>query len=146
MVAILEKVKNYLTGSAEAYEDERDDFEEQEEKEEPRFKLHKFRQEVKKEEEEEGAGARIVTYAPKDIEDAMNVLKYFKKNKAVVFTVVDISLENKRRVVDYLSGAVQVLGGDVYKITNGVFVAEPVLGNTYDKIKLFEKKDNKETE
>lgn len=146
MGAFLEKVKSILTGSVVYDEDERDDFEDQEEKEEPRFKLHKFRQETKKEEEEEGANARIVTYAPTDVEDAMNVLKYFKKNKAVVFTVVDISLENKRRVVDYLSGAVQVLGGDVYKITNGVFIAEPVLGNTYDNIKLTEKLANKETE
>ena len=134
MGALLDKIKSFFSDPEEY--DEYDDEEYTEEVEEPKLKIHKFRRETKKDtiEKKSSKNARTITYAPKTIEDAVEILEFFKKGKGVVFSIVDVSSENKRRIVDFLSGAIKVLDGDIYKVTNGVFVADPIRGNVENYI------------
>lgn len=136
MGALFEKIKNFFSDPDEYDEAEYEDEDFAEEVEEPKLKIHKFRRESKKgaTEKKSSKNARTITYAPKTIEDAVEILEFFKQGKAVVFSIVDVSSDNKRRIVDFLSGAIKVLDGDIYKVTNGVFVADPIRGNVENYI------------
>lgn len=68
---------------------------------------------------------KVVVIQPDNFEDARDITNHLKKRKPVVVNLELVDKNVARRVVDFLSGAVYALDGDIQKISNGIFLIAP---------------------
>lgn len=71
----------------------------------------------------------IVVLKPKCFRNATEVSDEIKSRHPVVFDVGGLDPEEATRVVDFITGTVYGLGGDIQKVSGGIFVATP---SSYD--------------
>ena len=71
----------------------------------------------------------IVVLKPKCFRNATEVADEIKGRHPVVFDVTGLDPEEATRVVDFITGTVYGLGGDIQKVSGGIFVATP---SSYD--------------
>lgn len=71
----------------------------------------------------------IVVLKPKCFRNATEVADEIKNRHPVVFDVGGLDPEEATRVVDFITGTVYGLGGDIQKVSGGIFIATP---SSYD--------------
>ena len=86
---------------------------------------------------------------PERYEDVIEIADNLNIGKTAILNLENANRETSRRIVDFLSGSVYAIGGDLQKLGNGIFLCTPnnipVEGKISDgeKIKKEEKKDDK---
>ncbi|MDK2820695.1 MAG: cell division inhibitor SepF [Clostridia bacterium] len=65
---------------------------------------------------------RLVVTRPKSFDQAATLAENLKNYRPLIVNVEDISIDEARRIIDFLSGATFALGGRVRKVTNGIFL------------------------
>ncbi|MGI9859916.1 cell division protein SepF [Moorella naiadis] len=65
---------------------------------------------------------RLVIARPQSFEQAAGLAENLKNYRPLICNVESIPLEEARRIIDFLSGAVYALGGRVRKVTGGIFL------------------------
>lgn len=70
-------------------------------------------------------GLKVVIQSPQNILEARELCDHLKSNKPVIMNVEGIDTPLAQRMVDFLSGSVYTLDGDIQKISNGIFLATP---------------------
>lgn len=78
---------------------------------------------------DKAAQPSIVVLKPKCFRNATEVADEIKQRHPVVFDVGGLDPEEATRVVDFITGTVYGLGGDIQKVSGGIFVATP---SSYD--------------
>ncbi len=68
---------------------------------------------------------KVVILSPQNILEARELCDHLKSNKPVIMNVEGIDTPLAQRMVDFLSGAVYCLDGDIQKISSGIFLATP---------------------
>ncbi len=68
---------------------------------------------------------KVVVMQPESFEEARDITNHLKARKPVVVNLECIDKNVARRVVDFLSGAVYAVDGDIQKISNGIFLIAP---------------------
>ena len=68
---------------------------------------------------------KVVIMQPETFDDARDICDHLKNKKPVVVNLESISKETAQRVVDFLSGAVYGLDGDIQKVSSGIFLVAP---------------------
>ncbi len=68
---------------------------------------------------------KVVVMQPESFEEAQDITNHLKARKPVVVNLECIDKNVARRVIDFLSGAVFALEGDIQKISNGIFLIAP---------------------
>ncbi len=68
---------------------------------------------------------KVVILAPQNILEARELCDHLKSNKPVIMNVEGVDTPVAQRMVDFLSGAVYCLDGDIQKISSGIFLATP---------------------
>lgn len=68
---------------------------------------------------------KVVIMQPETFDDARDICDHLKNKKPVVVNLETISKETAQRVVDFLSGAVYGLDGDIQKVSAGIFLVAP---------------------
>lgn len=71
------------------------------------------------------AQMRVVVMQPQSFEEAKDITNHLKSNKPVVINLESVEKAVARRIIDFLSGAVYALDGDIQKVSNGIFVIVP---------------------
>ena len=74
-------------------------------------------------------GPRIMVVKPKCFNNSTEAADQLKQRRPVILDVGGLDPEEARRVVDFVAGTVYGLGGDIQKVSGGIFVATP---STYD--------------
>ncbi|WZY01099.1 cell division protein SepF [Bacillus sp. FSL W7-1360] len=69
--------------------------------------------------------AKMMLIEPLTYDEVQQVADHLKRRKAVVLNVGQIEEDEARRMVDFLSGTVYAIDGDIQKIGPGVFVCTP---------------------
>ncbi len=62
---------------------------------------------------------------PKSFDDGPEIADYVAAGCTVVMNIEDLNRENSRRLIDFLLGAVHVLGGDLQMASQTTFVVAP---------------------
>ena len=62
---------------------------------------------------------------PKGYDDGPEIADYVAAGCTVVMNIADLNRENSRRLIDFLLGAVHVLGGDLQMASQNTFVVAP---------------------
>ena len=87
--------------------------------------------------------SQIVLYEPRVYSDAKDVAQNLLQNKAVVINFSRMEDSSARRIVDFITGTVYALNGEIQRIGDKIFLATPPKFVTDGKIsELVDKKDN----
>ncbi|UTR15174.1 cell division protein SepF [Salipaludibacillus sp. LMS25] len=69
--------------------------------------------------------AKVMLLEPHSYEEAQEIADHLKNRKAVVINLQRISREQAKRIVDFLSGTVYAIGGDIQKLGANIFLCTP---------------------
>lgn len=82
------------------------------------------------------AGSKMMLLEPRAYSESQQIADYLKNRSAVVVNLKRVTPDQAKRIVDFLSGTVYALGGDLQKIGAGIFLCTPknvdVEGNITD--------------
>ncbi len=71
------------------------------------------------------SATKVVVVSPHNINDAKEICDHLRSNRSIVMNVEDIETQTAQRIVDFLSGAVYSLDGNIQKVSSGIFLATP---------------------
>lgn len=87
--------------------------------------------------------SKIVIYEPRVYSDAKEVAQNLLNNKAIIINFSRMDDASARRIVDFITGTVYALSGEIQRVGDKIFLATPPKFETDGKIsELVEKKDN----
>ena len=85
------------------------------------------------------AQLKLVVLQPESFEEARDIANHLKSKKPVVMNLEAVDRDVQRRIVDFLSGAVFALDGNIQKVSNGIFLIAPynvgIMGDFKDELR-----------
>ena len=73
---------------------------------------------------EEG-GAKMILLEPRAYSEAQQIADHLKKRNTVVVNLKRVTSDQAKRIMDFLSGTIYAIGGDIQKIGGGIFLLTP---------------------
>ncbi|KHF38103.1 cell division protein SepF [Halalkalibacter okhensis] len=70
-------------------------------------------------------GTKVILLEPRTYDEAQEIADHLKNRKAVIINLQRISHDQAKRVVDFLSGTVYAIGGDIQKVGSNIFLCTP---------------------
>lgn len=71
-----------------------------------------------------GSG-KMILLEPRAYSESQQIADHLKKKNTVVVNMKRVTPDQAKRIVDFLSGTVYALGGDLQKIGAGIFLCTP---------------------
>ena len=68
---------------------------------------------------------KVVLSEPRSYEEAQQIADYLRSHRPVIVNLQRMSSDQARRVVDFLSGCVYALNGEIQKAGSSIFVCTP---------------------
>lgn len=91
--------------------------------------------------------SKVILVEPRSYEESPEIADHLKNRRAVVVNLQRIDKEQGRQIVDFLSGAVYTIGGDIQKIGSSIFLCTPdnveISGNISELIKEHDFQDTR---
>ncbi|WP_374721941.1 cell division protein SepF [Peribacillus tepidiphilus] len=69
--------------------------------------------------------SKVVLLEPRAYSEAQEIADHLKNRRAVVVNLQRISSDQAKRIVDFLSGTVYAIGGDIQRIGTKIFLCTP---------------------
>jgi cell division inhibitor SepF len=69
--------------------------------------------------------SKVVLVEPRVYAEAQEIADHLKNRRAVVVNLQRIEKDQAKRIVDFLSGTVYAIGGDIQKIGTDIFLCTP---------------------
>jgi len=89
-----------------------------------------------------GSG-KMILLEPRAFSESQQIADHLKKRNTVVVNMKRITPDQAKRVVDFLSGTVYAIGGDLQKIGGGIFLCTPKNVNVEGSISEDDSKSKK---
>ncbi len=80
--------------------------------------------ELKEKATRDGNG-KMILLEPRAYSESQQIADHLKKKNTVVVNMKRVTPDQAKRIVDFLSGTVYALGGDLQKIGGGIFLCTP---------------------
>ena len=74
---------------------------------------------------EDSPQMKLVIMQPGNFEESRDIANHLKERKPIVVNLEYVDKTVSRRIVDFLSGAVYALDGDIRKVANHIFLITP---------------------
>ena len=71
------------------------------------------------------AGSRMMLLEPRAYSESQQIADYLKNRSAVVVNLKRVTPDQAKRIVDFLSGTIYAIGGQLQKLGGGIFLATP---------------------
>lgn len=71
------------------------------------------------------AGGKMILLEPRAYSESQQIADHLKKRNTVVVNMKRVTADQAKRIVDFLSGTVYAIGGDLQKIGAGIFLCTP---------------------
>lgn len=81
-----------------------------------------------------GEGSKLVLLEPRAYSESQQIADHLKNRHTVVVNLKRVTKDQAKRIVDFLSGCVYAIGGDLQKIGGGIFLCAPNNMNVQGKI------------
>lgn len=82
---------------------------------------------------------KVVVVQPITFEDSKEIADHLKTKKPIVVNLENIDREVAKQIIDFLSGAVYALDGNIQRISNGIFLIVPynmgIMGDFKDELR-----------
>ena len=77
-------------------------------------------------EDENGvAGSKMMLLEPRAYSESQQIADHLKDRNAVVVNLKRVTPDQGKRIVDFLSGTLYAIGGDLQKLGGGIFLCTP---------------------
>ena len=110
----LDKFKNFLSGKDDSVNDSDEEY---------------YNEEVATDSEN-----KMILLEPRAYSESQQIADYLKKRSAVVVNLKRVTPDQAKRIVDFLSGTLYAIGGDLQKLGGGIFLCTPNNINVEGKI------------
>ena len=89
---------------------------------------------------------KMILLEPRAYSESQEIADHLKKRNTVVVNMKRVTPDQAKRIVDFLSGTVYALEGDLQKIGMGIFLCTPKNVNVEGNISEEEEKGKKKTD
>lgn len=89
---------------------------------------------------------KMILLEPRAYSESQQIADYLKNRNTVVVNMKRVTADQAKRIVDFLSGTVYAIGGDLQKIGVGIFLCTPKNINVEGSISEEESKNSKDKE
>ena len=86
---------------------------------------------------------KMILLEPRAFSESQQIADHLKNKNTVVVNMKRVTTDQAKRIIDFLSGTVYALGGDLQKIGTGIFLCTPKDVNVEGAISDDEGKDKK---
>src|SRR5574344_164461 len=70
-------------------------------------------------------GAKLILLEPRAYSESQQIADHLKNRHTVVVNLKRVTTDQAKRIVDFLSGCIYAIGGDLQKIGGGIFLCTP---------------------
>lgn len=74
---------------------------------------------------QENNGSKMILMEPRAYSESQQIVDHLKSRNTVVVNLKRVTGEQAKRIVDFLSGTIYAIGGDIQKIGGGIFLLTP---------------------
>ncbi|HPE14973.1 MAG TPA: cell division protein SepF [Bacilli bacterium] len=71
------------------------------------------------------ASAKMMLLEPRAFSEAQTIANYLKSRMSVVVNMRRVTPDQAKRIIDFLSGSLYAIGGNLQKLGNGIFLCTP---------------------
>ena len=89
---------------------------------------------LKAEDALEDGASKLVLLEPRAFSEAQQIAYQLKNRNTVVVNLKRVTKDNAKRIIDFLSGTIYAIGGDIQKVGGGIFLCAPNNVNVQGKI------------
>lgn len=79
-------------------------------------------------------GNKMMLLEPRAYSESQQIADYLKSKNAVVVNLKRVTPDQAKRIIDFLSGTLYAIGGDLQKLGGGIFLCTPKNINVEGKI------------
>ena len=84
--------------------------------------------------EAEKSGNKMILLEPRAYSESQQIADHLKNRNSVVVNLKRVTPDQAKRIVDFLSGTIYAIGGDLQKLGGGIFLCTPKNINVEGKI------------
>ena len=96
--------------------------------------------------QENEGGSKMILLEPRAYSESQQIADHLKKRNTVVVNMKRVTPDQAKRIVDFLSGTVYAIGGDLQKIGGGIFLCTPKNVNVEGSITEDDDKNKKKSD
>ena len=96
-------------------------------------------------EEESKNGSKMILVEPRAYSESQQIADYLKNRNSVVVNLKRVTSDQAKRLIDFLTGTIYAIGGDLQKLGNGIYLCTPNNVNVQGKMSEGEEKEKKQT-
>ena len=85
----------------------------------------------------------MILLEPRAFSESQQIADYLKKRNTVVVNLKRVTPEQGKRIIDFVSGTLYAIGGDLQKLGSGIFLCTPKNINVQGKMTDEEEKKTK---
>lgn len=146
MAQLLNKVLNFVGWESDVEEDEEVNETEyssvKEDIQQPAFISHNLKRQAPQNKVvsmHQSSQFKVVVMQPAKFEDAQDICDHLKSKKPVVINLEDVERDEAQRIIDFLSGSVFALDGNIQKVSTTIFLVAPsnvdLMGDAKESLK-----------
>lgn len=83
---------------------------------------------------ENDGSSKMILLEPRAFSEAQQIADHLRSRNTVVVNLKRVTSDQAKRIVDFLSGTIYAIGGDLQKIGGGIFLCTPNNVNIQGKI------------
>ena len=83
---------------------------------------------------ENGMGSKMILLEPRAYSESQQIADHLKHRNTVVVNLKRVTPDQAKRIIDFLTGAIYAIGGDLQKVGGGIFLCAPKNVNVQGKI------------
>ena len=92
--------------------------------------------------QENEGGSKMILLEPRAYSESQQIADHLRLRNTVVVNLKRVTSDQAKRIVDFLSGTIYAIGGDLQKIGGGIFLCTP--NNVNVQGKITDDQENKE--
>jgi len=91
--------------------------------------------------DEDSTGNKMFLIEPRAYSESQTIADHLKKRNSVVVNMKRVTSDQAKRIIDFLTGTIYAIGGDLQKLGNGIYLCTPK--NVSVQGKMSENEDTK---
>mgnify|MGYP004537341117 FL=1 len=95
-------------------------------------------------EDEAKNGSKMILVEPRAYSESQTIADHLKKRNSVVVNLKRVTSDQGKRIIDFLTGCVYAIGGDMQKLGGGIYLCTPK--NVSVQWKMSEQENSKKAE
>ena len=79
-------------------------------------------------------GNKMILVEPRAYSESQQIADHLKRRNSVVVNLKRVTADQAKRIIDFLSGTLYAIGGDLQKLGNGIYLCTPKNVNVEGRI------------